>query len=553
VFDELRAIQREFGFLPAEELHRLSLKLKLPVSQIHAVASFYPTFNLAAPAKLDVRVCSDMTCHLRGADELRCAIERAFQGAPENEISVRTASCLGRCDTAPAVFVNDTIYSGLRAEQVTEMLRGASAGRPLPPVPRDHSKPVLATDPYAGRSDYRGVRRLLETKDFLGTIATLKASGLRGLGGAGFPTGTKWEIVRNAPGSTKYIVCNADESEPGTVKDRFIMEHIPHLVIEGMILAGLVTGARKGILYIRHEYEEPKEILQEEINRCYRIGALGSSIFGHSSGFDLSIFTSPGGYVCGEESALLEAIEGKRSEPRNKPPFPGNQGLWGMPTAINNVETFTVATAILVHGLEWYKAQGLNGLPGLKFVAVSGDVERPGIFEVPMGISYDDLIYKHAGGIRAGGKLLGFAPSGPSSGYLPAEMTKLPLDFNAVAAAGSMVGSGAIVVCAEGRCMLDMALNSVRFFRNESCGKCVPCRLGSQKLVTLLTQWTKGKAAPGDRQTIEDLFQAMRMSSICGLGQIIHAPIASVLKHFPSQVEAHTQRQQCPAGVCFQA
>jgi NADH:ubiquinone oxidoreductase subunit F (NADH-binding) len=324
-------------------------------------------------------------------------------------------------------------------------------------------------------------------------------------------------------------------------------------VIEGMILAGLVTGARKGILYIRHEYEEPKEILQEEINRCYRIGALGSSIFGHSSGFDLSIFTSPGGYVCGEESALLEAIEGKRSEPRNKPPFPGNQGLWGMPTAINNVETFTVATAILVHGLEWYKAQGLNGLPGLKFVAVSGDVERPGIFEVPMGISYDDLIYKHAGGIRAGGKLLGFAPSGPSSGYLPAEMTKLPLDFNAVAAAGSMVGSGAIVVCAEGRCMLDMALNSVRFFRNESCGKCVPCRLGSQKLVTLLTQWTKGKAAPGDRQTIEDLFQAMRMSSICGLGQIIHAPIASVLKHFPSQVEAHTQRQQCPAGVCFQA
>jgi NADH:ubiquinone oxidoreductase subunit F (NADH-binding)/NADH:ubiquinone oxidoreductase subunit E len=553
VFDELRAIQREFGYLPADELHRLSLKINLPVSQIHAVASFYPTFNLAAPAKLDVRVCSDMTCHLRGAQELRTAVERAFQGAAENEISVCEASCLGRCDTAPAVSVNDTIYSGLRPQQVTEMLRGVSNGRPLPPVPREHSRPILATDPYSGPSDYRAVRQLLETKDFLGTIATLKTSGLRGLGGAGFPTGTKWEIVRNAPGSTKYIVCNADESEPGTVKDRYIMEHIPHLVIEGMIIAGLVTGARKGIIYIRHEYEEPKEILQEEIDRCYRIEALGPSIFGHNSGFELSIFTSPGGYICGEESALLEAIEGKRSEPRNKPPFPGNQGLWNMPTVINNVETFTVATAILVHGLDWYKAQGLNGLPGLKFVAVSGDVQRPGIFEVPMGISYDDLIYKHAGGILGERKLLGFAPSGPSSGYLPSEMTKLPLDFNAVAAAGSMVGSGAIVVCAEGRCMLDMALNSVRFFRNESCGKCVPCRLGTQKLVTLLTEWTKGKASSGDRQTMEDLFQAMRMGSICGLGQIVHAPIASVLKHFPEQIEAHTLRQECPAGVCFQA
>jgi formate dehydrogenase beta subunit len=554
VFDELNAIQREFGYLPAEEIRSLAAKLNVPVSQIHAVASFYPTFALVPPAKLDVRICSDMTCHIRGAPELRRSIEGAFRGAAENEISVRDASCLGRCDTAPAMSVNDTIYSGMRIQQMTDMLRLASGGRPLPTPPREHAQPILATDPYqGGKSDYRGVRQLLTTKDYLGIIATLKNSGLRGLGGAGFPTGTKWEIVRNAKGSTKYIVCNADESEPGTVKDRYIMEHVPHLVIEGMIIAGLVTGARKGILYIRHEYEEPKEILQEEIDRCYGIEALGPSIFGSSSGFELSIFTSPGGYICGEESALIEAIEGKRSEPRNKPPFPGNQGLFNMPTVINNVETFTVATAILVHGLEWYKAQGLNGLPGLKFVAISGDVERPGIFEVPMGTSYEDLIYKYAGGILGGRKLLGFAPSGPSSGYLPAEMTKLPLDFNALAAAGSMVGSGAVVVCAEGRCMLDMALNAVRFFRNESCGKCVPCRLGSQKLVSLLTQWSKGKAASSDRQAMEDLFQAMKMGSICGLGQIVHAPIASVLKHFPSHVEEHITRQRCPGGVCFQA
>jgi formate dehydrogenase beta subunit len=273
---------------------------------------------------------------------------------------------------------------------------------------------------------------------------------------------------------------------------------------------------------------------------------------GSDTAFDLSIFVSPGGYICGEESALLEAIEGRRAEPRNKPPFPGTNGLYNLPTVINNVETFTFATAILVRGVEWYKAQGLNGIPGLKFVGISGDVERPGVFEVPMGTSYSDLIYGYAKGISGNRKLQGFAPSGPSSGYLPAEMISLPLDFAAVAAAGSMVGSGAIVVCAEDRCMLDMALNAVRFFRNESCGKCVPCRVGSQKMVSLLTDWTNGKNSPSDRQTLDDLTQAMKMASICGLGQIVHAPIATVLKHFPKVVEDHLERRHCSAGVCFQ-
>jgi len=551
VFDELRAIQRQFGYLPADQLHTLSATLKIPVNQIHAVASFYPHFNLAPPPKLDIRVCSDMTCHLRGACELRSELKQTFHNAPETEVSIRDASCLGRCDTAPAVDVNDTIYSGMSQEQLVDLIRNAAAGRPLPRVRPDTTLRILATDPYKGVSEYMGVRRLLESQDFLGTIATLKASGLRGLGGAGFPTGLKWEIVRNAPGR-KYIVCNADESEPGTIKDRYIMEQMPHMVIEGMILAALVTGSNKGIIYIRHEYDEPREALQQEIDRCYAIGALGPKLFGADKAFDLSIFVSPGGYICGEESALLEAIEGRRSEPRNKPPFPGTNGLYNMPTVINNVETFTFAAAILIRGVDWYKSQGLNGVPGLKFVGVSGDVERPGVFEVPMGTSYYDLIYRYAGGIPGGRKMLGFAPSGPSSGYLPAKMVDLPLDFNAVAAAGSMVGSGAIVVCAEGRCMLDMALNAVRFFRNESCGKCVPCRLGSQKMVSLLTNWTTGKAKPSDFQTLEDLEQAMRMSSICGLGQIVHAPIATVMKHFPEVIEEHTQRQQCSAGVCFQ-
>ncbi len=242
----------------------------------------------------------------------------------------------------------------------------------------------------------------------------------------------------------------------------------------------------KGYLYIRHEYEEPREVLQKEIERCYRERILGKDILGSDRTFDLEIFVSPGGYICGEESALLEALEGKRAEPRNKPPFPGTNGLWNMPTVINNVETFTFAAAILARGVEWFKAQGVNGSTGLKFVGISGDVVHPGVFEVPMGTSYRDLIYKYAEGVIDSRTLLAFAPSGPSSGYLPASMLDLPLDFKAVADAGSMVGSGAIVVCADNRCMLDMALNSVRFFRNESCGKCVPCRVGSQKLVTIL-------------------------------------------------------------------
>lgn len=550
MFAELRAIQRQYGYLPADQLHSLATKLRIPVSQIHAVASFYPHFHLAPPPKFDVGVCADMSCHLRGACELREDLRRVFHGAPETEFSVHDVSCLGRCDTGPAISVNDRIYSGTTQEQMLEMVRGLRQGKQAPLPVRRRPRPALATDPYKGAGEYTGVRRLLESRDVLGAIATLKSSGLRGLGGAGFPTGAKWEIVRNASGR-KYVVCNADESEPGTIKDRFIMENMPHLVIEGMILAGLVTGAKTGIIYIRHEYEEPREALQQEIDRCYSIGALGPQVFGSQTAFDLSIFVSPGGYICGEESALLEAIEGRRAEPRNKPPFPGTNGLYDQPTVINNVETFTFAAAILIRGVDWFKSLGQNGIAGLKFVGVSGDVERPGVFEVPMGTSYSDLIYHYAGGVSGNRKLLGFAPSGPSSGYLPAEMVTLPLDFNAVAAVGSMVGSGAIVVCAEGRCMLDMALNAVRFFRNESCGKCVPCRVGSQKMVSLLTNWTQGRSSVSDRQTLDDLAKAMRLASICGLGQIVHAPIASVLKHFPEVVAEHLNRKYCPAGVCF--
>ena len=553
MFDELRAIQATYGYLPTDQLHALSSRLKMPVSEIHAVASFYPHFYLNPPPKVDVRVCADMSCHLLGAAQLRRSVEQAFAGRSAAEICIRDVSCLGRCDSAPALSINDHIYSGAGAQRALEMIEEAMEGK----VPSHPShKPTrrdLETDPYHGPSTYKAVRQFVETRDFNAVLNELKASSLRGMGGAGFPTGTKWEIVRKAPGVQKYVVCNADESEPGTIKDRFIMESVPHLVIEGMIMAGLVAGATKGYIYIRHEYEEPREALQEEIRRCYRERVLGQGILGGDLDFDLEIFVSPGGYICGEESALLEAMEGKRAEPRNKPPFPGTNGLWNAPTVLNNVETFAFATAILVNGAEWYKKQGVNGVAGLKFVGISGDVVYPGVYEVAMGVSYRDLIFKYAGGIRDGKRLLGFAPSGPSSGYLPASLVDLPLDFKALADAGSMVGSGAIVVCAQGRCMLDMAINSTRFFRNESCGKCVPCRVGSQKLVDLLTRWTRGESRANDMAVMDDLFKAMRLTSICGLGQIIHAPVASIIKHFPAVIDDHLKGRRCSGNVCFRS
>ena len=551
MFEELRAIQRDFGYLPADQIKTLAARIHVPISQIHTVASFYPHFHLSPPPKVDMRVCADMSCHLCGGDKVRSALDSAFQGADPKDVSIRDVSCLGRCDQAPAIMVNDNIYAQVNSRDAVTMVEDVLNGKPLLGRHQNAERMAVVSDPYQGQGQYAVVRRFVETRNWQEILASLKAAGLRGMGGAGFPTSSKWEFVRNAPGSTKYIVCNADESEPGTIKDRGIMENVPYLVIEGMITAGLVTGARKGILYIRHEYEEPKEILQKEIDRCYQLGVLGSQVLGSDLAFDLEIFVSPGGYVCGEESALLEAIEGKRSEPRNKPPFPVTHGLWNQPTVINNVETFCLATVILARGVDWYKAQGKNGSVGMKFVGISGDVNRPGIFEVPMGTTYSEMIYELAGGVPGGGKLLAFAPSGPSSGYLPASMTNLPLDWNAVAAAGSMVGSGAIVVCAEGRCMLDMALNATRFYRNESCGKCVPCRVGSQKLVEMLKGWTAGQSSKGDMQVLGELSTAMMQASICGLGQVVPVPIASVLKHFPGVVEEHIVRRRCPGGICF--
>jgi NADH:ubiquinone oxidoreductase subunit F (NADH-binding)/NADH:ubiquinone oxidoreductase subunit E len=550
VFDELRTIQQRHRYLPADELRALAKRLDLPLFHLQGIASFYPHFYLEPPARAEVRVCDDMSCHLNGGGTLLRVLESRAASFGAAQVNVRPVSCLGRCDLAPAMVVNDAIYEGATVADADRLIGNALNGTPTPLLAHP-ARVRVGIDPYESPSDRYGVvKRLAASGDRDGIIATLKASALRGLGGAGFPTGMKWETVRNAPGDQKYIVCNADESEPGTIKDRYIMRHAPHLVVEGMIVAGLVAGATHGIFYIRHEYLEQERIVEEEIHACYAAGLLGNRVAGSNLKFDLEVFVSPGGYICGEESALLEAIEGKRAEPRNKPPFPALQGLWQKPTVINNVETFAFATAILARGADWYKSQGVSGASGSKFIGVSGHVKSPGVFEIPMGITYRQLIDERAGGPIDGQRIKAFAPSGPAGGYLPASSLDLPIDWTAMQKAGSTVGSGAVVVCDDRACMLDMALNAVRFFRNESCGKCVPCRVGSAKLTELLAAWARGERGPSDDALIDGLNHALRLTSICGLGQVVPAPIQSVLTHFRPEVDAHLSERKCPAGVC---
>jgi NADH:ubiquinone oxidoreductase subunit F (NADH-binding)/(2Fe-2S) ferredoxin len=501
-----------------------------------------------------VEVCTDMACHLYGAETIFSELEQRFSKMGKRAVEIHRRSCLGQCDFAPALTINEAVYRNVTLETVENHIQGKLAGIELP-VPVFENQPVeLLADPYRGKQRYGALRSVVETRDWDGVIATLKNAGLPGMGGAGFPTSIKWDAVKKCAGDEKYLVCNADESEPGTIKDRFIMTHLPHLVIEGMIIGALVVGAQKGFLYIRHEYKEQEAILEAEIERCRNEGLLGDNILGTDLSFHMEIFVSPGGYICGEGSAQLEAIEGKRAEPRNKPPNSATQGLWQKPTALNNVETFANVPQILANGVDWFKSQGRDGVAGLKFIGISGDVQRPGVFEVPMGIPVTEAILGLAGGPANGKKVKAFSPSGAASGFLPFEKFKdTHLDFKSMRAAGTMLGSGAIVVVDETRCVLDMTLNAIIFFRNESCGKCVPCRMGSQKLVDILLGWTRGRGSQTDLQLVTDLAETMEQTSICGLGQFVPYPITTALKHFREEIDAHVLHKTCPAGVCGMA
>jgi len=529
VVDALRAIQEEHGWLEPEALRAYSQRTSTPLYRIHGVASFFPHFRREPPPRCEIAVCRDAACWLRGARDLA---ERA-RGIAEKDPSVRVheVSCLGRCDAAPAFAVND-VPCGARHAPRLEAL-AASPPKRLPPATR--SKVKHRCDPYAvGAEPWSALRKVLGggAPAEEAAIRELKESGLRGMGGAGFPTGMKWEFVRKAAGSPKFVVCNADESEPGTFKDREVLARLPHLVLEGMLLGARAVGAHRAVLYVRHEYAPEERRFREAIRAARKAGAVGKDVLGSGWECDVEVFVSPGGYICGEETALLEAMEGRRAEPRNKPPFPGTHGLHGKPTLINNVETFAFVPWIALNGGAAWKGLGVRGGAGLKFLSVSGDVRKPQVVEVPMGTTAREVL-DLCGGMKGRKNLKAFSPGGSSSNFLPASAIDTPMDFKPMADAGSMLGSGALFVVAEGTPMLPLARNVVEFFRNESCGKCVPCRVGTEKAVDILKDLEKGDR--GGMDLMPELSDALAMTSICGLGQAALNPILSAARHFPGE------------------
>jgi len=564
IVQELQQIQERCGYLPEDELLGLSRRLSVPLHRLHEVASFYPLYRLTPPPAASVQVCRDMACYLHGAAHLRDALQ-AF-GSELGSVVVEGVSCLGQCDRPVAVAINDHVYRGLPENELRARIRAAVAHEPLPHQHADRSPADWKIDPYQGKPPYEALRRWAEKPDADAILKALETAGLRGMGGAGFPTSRKWSAVRATPADAKYVVCNADESEPGTFKDRELLRRAPHLVIEGMVLAGLVTGAAQGWIYIRHEYHEETQVVEEALRHARELGVLGPNACNTGKPFTLEIFVSPGGYIQGEETALLEAMEDRRGEPRNKPPFPVTHGLYGKPTVINNVETLSWVPGIVLHGGDWYRNLGTNGATGARFVSISGDVTRPGVYEVPFGQTVKELVFDTAGGMRDGQRLQAIATSGPSGGFLPARipvallpkpfverMTKeqrlaadapsfdilqLPLDFGTFGALGGMLGA-AFVVYGDRANIVESALNCVQFYRNESCGKCVPCRVGSEKLTKLIQDMLAGEVRRQQLPVVSELSQTMYLTSICGLGQVAANPIASVLKYFPDDVNRY--------------
>ena len=522
----LTAIQRRCGWLPREELVTLSRDARRPLYEIEGVISFYPHFRTSPPKSVQLAVCHDLTCWLHNSDE-RIRETKAKYGE-DVEIEIVEVSCLGRCDIAPAAAVDERPLALAEAGAAIAAARAGEHEQPEALRRDDERRP---NDPYEpGAERYRLLRRALAGElSPESIVATLKDSGLRGMGGAGFPTGQKWEIVASQEPQPKYTICNADESEPGTFKDRQILAEQPHLVLEGMLLGMLVTGSEEGWVFIRHEYGPEEEVLQAEIERLREEGILGDDALGSGRRLQLEIFTSPGGYILGEESALLECMEGHRGEPRNKPPFPGLYGLWGKPTLMNSVETFADVPIILERGSDWWKEQGVNGATGLKFFAVSGHVERPDVYCVRAGSTTRDLI-ELAGGVTEGREVGAIQPGGASSNFLGPEHLDVPLDWKPLQEAGSMLGSGAVIVMAEGTNLLAAGTNVLRFFRNESCGKCVPCRVGSHKAHAILRDLVEqGKGVDDVPDKITQLEETLRLTSICGLGQVALGPVLSVL------------------------
>jgi len=405
-------------------------------------------------------------------------------------------------------------------------------------------------DEYIAFDGYKALEKVLLEMSQDEVIKVVTDSGLRGRGGAGFPTGKKWEFTKLAKGTQKYVVCNADEGDPGAFMDRSILEGDPHCIIEAMMIAGYAIGADKGYIYVRAEYPIAVNRFQIAIDQAKEYGILGKNIFGTDFNFDLEIRLGAGAFVCGEETALLESIEGKTGRPRLKPPFPANCGLWQKPTLINNVETYANITKIILNGAEWYNSIGTEKSKGTKVFALGGNVVNVGLVEVPMGTTLREIVFDIGGGIPGGKEFKAAQTGGPSGGCIPAEHLDTPIDYESLGQIGSMMGSGGLIVMDDSKCMVNLAKFYLGFTVDESCGKCTPCRIGTKRMLEILERITEGNGEPDDMRRLDDLANTIKRTSVCGLGQTAPNPVLSTMKYFKEEYLEHIEKKNCPTGEC---
>jgi len=540
----LHAAQQFYGWLPEPVVAEVGRALRVPLADVYGVIEFYAMFNHQPAGRSIVRVCSAPVCALAGADAVAEALCRHLQIEP-NEVSadgaftVEHAPCLGLCDCAPAVLVGETALGPADPAQAAAIctLSGQKAASFVGGDIRiltsncGQGRPTSLAD-YQARGGYAGLKKALKLTPH-GVLAEVKAAGLVGRGGAAFPTGVKWEGAANALGQPKYIVCNADESEPGTFKDRVLMEEDPHLTLEGMIIAAYAVGASQGYIYIRGEYPSAFKVMGEAVAAARQAGFTGRDILGSGFAFDIEMRLGAGAYICGEETALLESIEGKRGLPRIKPPFPTEQGLFGKPTVINNVETFCNVPLIIERGAAEYRKMGTERSPGPKLFCVSGQIKNPGLYEVPFGLSLRHLLFDLAGGLKPGRKLQAVLMGGAAGAFAVEKDLDVKLTFETLSAAGLPLGSGAVMVFDDSADMRDVLRRLAHFFADESCGKCYPCQLGARRQYEILGRVAAGHALAGDHERLSDVGNTMIDASLCGLGQTAPTAVLSAMKLWP--------------------
>ncbi len=526
--------------------------------------------------------CGGTGCTSSGCNAIIEEMEKQLEAnGLTKEFKVIKTGCFGLCALGPIMIVypEGAFYSRVQVEDVKEiveehLLKGRIVKRLLyqETVEEDNIKSLNEVDfykkqmrlalrncgvidpenidEYIAVDGYKALGKVLTEMSREDVIEEIKKSGLRGRGGGGFPTGMKWDFTYKAEGEQKYVACNADEGDPGAFMDRSILEGDPHSIIEAMAIAGYAVGANQGYIYIRAEYPIAVKRLAIAIDQAREYGLLGKNIFDTGFDFDLDIRLGAGAFVCGEETALITSIEGKRGEPRPRPPFPAVKGLFGKPTLLNNVETYANITQIILNGAEWFQTIGTEKSKGTKVFALGGKINNTGLVEIPMGTTLREIVEEIGGGIPNGKKFKAAQTGGPSGGCIPAHLMDTPIDYDSLISIGSMMGSGGLIVMDEDNCMVDIAKFFLEFTVDESCGKCTPCRIGTKRLYELLTKITDGKGTMEDLDKLEELCYSIKESSLCGLGQTAPNPVLSTLRYFRDEYEAHVRDKVCPAGVC---